>query len=237
MADGLDLNDIVRRTVQANARLYKGWVDLSLEYFRGIADIFGGVPETAASPAEEPDGGAGAVVLEEEAGKAATAAFLVTNDLDRKLECRLVAGPFQDSDGKAGRATVTFEPAAFALAPGQQSVVRVTAPIDSKLAAGVAYTGEIGIEGMDGLTVPVVLRRRHAVELSPIDRVAEGQAHTTGRTAKARKTASRKKTAAKKSTARKATARKGARKKSTARKKTRKKTARKKTARKKTPNS
>ena len=39
MADKLDLTEILRRTAQANAKLYKGWLDLSLEYFRGLSAI------------------------------------------------------------------------------------------------------------------------------------------------------------------------------------------------------
>jgi hypothetical protein len=176
MADELDLPDIVRRTVQANAKLYKGWVDLSLEYFRAVADIFGGVPEAASSPAEDLGDNAGAIVLEGEERTSASAAFLVTNDLGRKLQCVLVASDFRDADGNRIAAKLAFEPAKFELSPGQQGVVQVSVPIDRKLAEGVAYSGEIAIEGMDGFSVPAVIRRRHAVELSPIDRVAEDDA-------------------------------------------------------------
>lgn len=176
MADELDLSEIVRRTVQANAKLYKGWVDLSLEYFRAVADIFGGVPEAAPSPAEDLGDNAGAVVLEGEESTSASAAFLVTNDLGRKLQCVLVASDFRDADGNRIAAKLAFEPARFELSPGQQGVVQVSVPIDRKLAEGVAYSGEIAIEGMDGFAVPAVIRRRHAVELSPIDRIAEDEA-------------------------------------------------------------
>jgi hypothetical protein len=171
MADGLDLSELMRRTVQANARFYKGWVDLSLEYFRGVAEIFGGAPESAA-PADEHETGAGALVLEGEAGTSASGAFLVTNDLGRTIKCELVATDFQDSDGNRVAAKATFEPAAFDLAPGEQRVVRATLTIDGTLTAGVAYAGGFAIKDMDGFSVPAVVRRRHTVEDSPIDRVA-----------------------------------------------------------------
>jgi hypothetical protein len=171
MADGLDLSELMRRTVQANARFYKGWVDLSLEYFRGITEIFGGAAESAAQ-AETLETGAGALVLEGEADTAASGAFLVTNDLGRTIRCELVATEFKDSDGNAIAARTSFEPAAFDLAPGEQRVVRATLPIDGKLAAGVAYAGAFAIKGMDGFSVPAVVRRQHRVEESPIDRVA-----------------------------------------------------------------
>jgi hypothetical protein len=161
----------MRRTVQANARFYKGWVDLSLEYFRGITEIFGGVAASG-SQAEVIETGAGALVLEAEAGAAASGAFLVTNDLGRTIHCELVATDFKDSDGNTIPAKATFEPAAFDIAPGEQRVVRATLPIDSKLMAGVAYAGAFAIKGMDGFSVPAVVRRQHRVEDSPIDRVA-----------------------------------------------------------------
>ena len=193
MADERDLSVIVRRTVQANAKLYKGWVDLSLDYFRAVADIFGGVPEAARSPAEDPDDNAGAVVLEGEESTSASAAFLVTNDLGRKLQCALVASDFRDADGKRMAPKLSFEPAKFELSPGQQTVVQVSVPIDRSLAEGVAWSGEISIEGMDGFSVPAVIRRRHAVELSPIDRVA---AKKTGGAAKKASAAAKKTTGA-----------------------------------------
>jgi hypothetical protein len=172
MADGLDISELMRRTVQANARFYKGWVDLSLEYFRGITEIFGGAAASG-SPAEEFEAGAGALVLEGEADTAASGAFLVTNDLGRTIRCELVATAFKDSDGNSIAAKATFEPAAFDLAPGEQRVVRATLPIDNKLTAGVAYAGAFAIKGMDGFSVPAVVRRQHRVEVvSPIDRAA-----------------------------------------------------------------
>ena len=171
MAEGLDLGEIVRRTVQANARFYKGWVDLSLEYFRGIAEIFGGT-EPAADTAAEPDAGAGALVLEGEAGAAARGAFLVTNDLGRTVSCELVASAFRDPAGSAVQTTTKFEPATIELAPGEQRVVHATIVIADQLSEGVGYSGEFAIRGMDGFAVPVVLRRLHPAARSPIDREA-----------------------------------------------------------------
>ncbi len=170
MADGLNISDIVRRTVQANAKLYKGWVDLSLDYWRGIAEIFGG-PQVMTSPTAEVDAGlgTGALVLEGEDGATARGAFLVTNDLERTVSCELVATPLTDADGVTLRAVPAFEPAKLDLAPGEQRVVRVAIPIDATLTAGVGYTGEVAIKGMDGFSVPIVLRRRHRVDEAPVE--------------------------------------------------------------------
>jgi hypothetical protein len=174
MADGLDLSTMLRRTVQANARLYKGWVDLSLEYFRGISEIFGVAPEASAPAAEERSPGPGVVVIEGEEGTAARGAFLVTNDLARTVSCQLVSSPFVDPDGASVQAKVTFDPARLDLAPGEQRVVHAAISVDDKLSAGVAYTGEFAIKGMDGFVVPAVLRRLHRAEESPIDRAGVG---------------------------------------------------------------
>jgi hypothetical protein len=173
MAEGLDLSEILRRTAQANARFYKGWLDLSLEYFRGISEIFGGIEAPAPAAAGEPD--PGVLVLEAEEGAAAQGAFLVTNDLGRPLTCELVASDFTDADGHKFRAKAAFEPAVVQLEPGEQRVVRAELPVEGKLAAGVAYSGAFGIKGMDGFSVPVVLRRLHRVEETPAAeaRVAE----------------------------------------------------------------
>lgn len=169
MADGLDLSTIVRRTVQANARFYKGWMDLSVEYWRGISEIFGGPPE-ATAPGQEVDSGAGVIVLEGEEGASPRGAFLVTNDLGRELSCEFVASSFADPSGAVGSAKPVFEPATLELGPGEQRVVHVLIPIEGTLAAGVGYAGEVAIKGMDGFSVPVVLRRRHRIEESPSDR-------------------------------------------------------------------
>ena len=191
MADGLDLPELVRRTVQANARFYKGWVDLSLEYFRHITEIFGGVAETA-SQVEDLETGAGALVLEGDAGTAASGAFLVTNDLGRTIKCELIATDFRDSDGNTIPAKTSFDPAAFDLAPGEQRVVRATLPIDGKLTAGVAYSGAFSIKGMDGFSVPAVVRRQHRGEESPIDRMAAAAEGKGGRKPARRKPAAKK---------------------------------------------
>jgi hypothetical protein len=169
MADELDVSKILQRAVQANARFYKGFLELSLEYVRGISDILS-EPETATP---EGDGlvetGAGALVLEGEAGSTVRGAFLVTNDLGRNVSCEFVISEFADPDGATVHAKAAFEPSHLDLEPGAQQVVRAMIPVDSKLAAGVAYTGEVAIKGLDGFTIPVVLRRLHRIEDSPAE--------------------------------------------------------------------
>jgi len=163
MADGKDLSEIVRRTVQANAKLYKGWLDLSLEYFRGISEIFGGAPGGLGSTAAS-DSGTGVMVLEGEEGTAVQGAFLVTNDLARNVKCELHATDFADSSGSSLAVKARFQPPRIELAPGEQRVVQVVIPIDSRFAPGVGYSGELTIKGMEGFAVPIVLRRLHRMD-------------------------------------------------------------------------
>jgi len=207
MADGPELTELVRRAIEANTRFYQGWVNLSFEYFRGITEIFGGVQSAVSSAAGQTSSPASdAVVLEAEEGSTASGAFLVTNDLGRTLRCEIVASGFEGADGDAASVTVAFEPARFSLEPGEQRVVRATVPVDPALSAGVAYTGTFGIKGMEGFSVPVVLRKQHAVRVSPIERLDEADAPATG----AKAAGGRKATAKKAAGGRKATAKKAA---------------------------
>ncbi len=167
MADGLDMSELLRRTVQANARFYKGWMDLSLEYMRGITEIFSGAesaPPPASAAAQEPEAGPGAIVVEAEEGTTVRCAFLVTNDLGRKLSCELYASDFTGPDGAPLAVAATFDPPKLELEPGEQRIVHALVPIDGRLDAGVAHTGSFAIRGLDGFSVPVVLRRRHGID-------------------------------------------------------------------------
>lgn len=176
MADGIDMSEMMKRAVQANARFYKGWVDLTLEYVRGMSAILGGEPESSASVAEM-DAGTGALVLEGEAGETVRGAFLVTNDLGRSLSCEFVSSPFNDALGARVDVKSVFEPARIELAPGEQRVIQVSMTIDPSLSAGVGFAGEFSIAGMDGFAVPVVLRRLHRPDEVPARGSAERSNH------------------------------------------------------------
>ncbi len=163
MADGLDVSEMMKRAVQANARFYKGWMDLTLEYVRGMSAILGGEPENT-QPIAEMDTSAGALVLEGEAGETVRGAFLVSNDLGRTLTCEFVSSAFNDTIGARIVVKPVFDPFRLELAPGEQRVIQVTMTIDSSLKASVGYAGEFSIAGMDGFAVPVVLRRQHRAD-------------------------------------------------------------------------
>lgn len=163
MAEGVDFSDLMRRAVQANARFYKGWLDLSFEYFRTISGVLGTEMETTTS-VQEVDTGGGALVLEGEAGKMVSGSFLVSNDMDKPVSTAFAGSDFKDPRGASVAARTSFEPSALQLAPGEQKIVQVSIYIDDKLSPGVGYAGEISIKGMEGFTVPVVLRRQHTLD-------------------------------------------------------------------------
>ena len=177
MAEGLDFSEIVRRTMEANVRFYRGWLDLTVEYFRGITDALDpeaptGEPDETGADAEPETG---ALVLEGEVGNRASGSFLVTNDLGRELTCELVTASLKGPDGKTVRPKVNFVPKSVRLEPGEQRVVQASVYVGKRLVAGDAYTGDVTIRGMEGFSIPLVLRRLHRVEGavgSPIDRVA-----------------------------------------------------------------
>ncbi|MBC7894951.1 MAG: hypothetical protein H7066_06040 [Cytophagaceae bacterium] len=167
MAEGVDFSELMKRAVQANAKFYKGWLDLSFEYFRTISGVLGTETETN-TPVQEVDTGAGALVLEGEAGTMVHGSFLVSNDMDKPITAAFSGSDFRDPRGASVAAKTSFEPTSLQLAPGEQKVVQVSIHIDDTLSAGVGYAGEISMKGLEGFTVPVVLRRQHSV-----DRVAD----------------------------------------------------------------
>jgi hypothetical protein len=188
VADAPEITEMMRRAVQLNARLYKGWIDLSVDYMRGLAEIFGDAPTVSSSGASmhgsdvsDVELNGGAVVLESSEGEQARAAFLVTNDLGRVLTCELMSSEFVARTGERVPADVSFEPAKFQLAPGQQQVVQVATKLDGRLQPGVAYSGTFAIRGLDGYTVAAVLRRTHAAVDSPISTIVNeaAQQHAT----------------------------------------------------------
>ncbi|MEO7104469.1 MAG: hypothetical protein ABI311_13805 [Gemmatimonadaceae bacterium] len=162
MADTVDVAEMMKRAVQANAKFYKGWMDLTLEYVRGLTSILNG-EEGAPQSVAEMDTSAGALVMEGEEGSRVTGSFLVTNDLGRTVACEFVASVFNDPEGARITLKPVFTPARLSLESGEQRVVQVTVPIEKALAAGVGYAGEFSIKGMDGFAVPVVVRRLHVV--------------------------------------------------------------------------
>lgn len=166
MADAPDMGEMVRRAVQANAQLYKGILDLSLEYWKNLAGIFGGEETSTSSSGSDDDVVGDVLVMEGDAGATVRAAFLVTNDLGRPLRCDLAATDFKNAQGHNISAAVTFDPPMVELQPGEQRIVHATIPIHDQLDAGVAYNGHFSVKGIDGFSVPVVLRRMHTAEES-----------------------------------------------------------------------
>ena len=240
MAEGGDVKELLGRVLEANARLYRGWVDLSLDYLRDVTQMLD--PEqtssdTSAEGSEAVEEDAGALVLEGMGGESARAAFLLTNDLGRPLKCEPVASSFTGPDEAATRPKVSFEPKSVELAPGEQRVVQAIVKVGKRLPAGVAYTGAISIKGMDGFSVPVVLRRRDDTPSSPIDRAAAEEPESnrpaatqspTKKRAPKKSAASRKRTAKKKTASKKRTVEKAEPRKRAAREAAPKKAAAKK---------
>ncbi len=151
------LADLVTRAAEVHLRLYRGLLDLSLQYVRELTTIVRGTPVQGATP---PAAG-GILVLEAAAPGLAQGTFLVTNRSPSAVPATMQASSFADPDGNEVRPEVRFDPAQFELKRGERQLVKVTIPIDA-LPAGVGYRGVFTIAEMNGCEIPVVLRRRHA---------------------------------------------------------------------------
>jgi hypothetical protein len=78
-----------------------------------------------------------------------------------------VATEFAGPGGAVVALRASFEPPVVDLAPGEQKVVQAVVSLDERLTPGAAYSGSFAINGMDGFSVPVVVRRSHSVSAGP----------------------------------------------------------------------
>ena len=67
--------------------------------------------------------------------------------------------PLLTPSGRKLKSTLQIDKQRIVLAPGQQLVARISAPITTKFVTGERYTGEIRVQGIPGASVPLVIRR------------------------------------------------------------------------------
>jgi hypothetical protein len=100
-----------------------------------------------------------AILLEGAAGSKPTAMFLLENHLPHEVSATVEITPMVSPSGRKLKSTLQFDKKKIVLAPGQQVVARISAPISAKFVAGEQYTGEIRVKGIPGASIPLVLRR------------------------------------------------------------------------------
>lgn len=167
MAEYRDIAEMLRRATLLNLRLYQSIVDVSLEYVRGLGGLFQTAvpfPGRSESPAD------GQLILEGAAGTTAQAGFLVSNDLPRDVQLRMLVSAFSHPDGTKVEQEVEFTPPVVALSPGGKQIVAAAVEIGFAFEEGVPYRGEIGIDGMKGFSMPIILRRQHSIQEPGIPR-------------------------------------------------------------------
>jgi hypothetical protein len=170
MADPAGLDQALRRALEANARYYEALGQLTADYLKTLVGVLGelrlparfDVRQPAPAAPAPPPTPAPAMVLEAARGQTAAGAFMVQNRLTQKVSAPVVASAFLDPSGHEARPALSFDPDVVALDPGEQVLVRVTARIDDRLEAVVAYRGEVTIPCLSGDRVQLVLRRRPA---------------------------------------------------------------------------
>jgi hypothetical protein len=100
-----------------------------------------------------------AILLEGAAGSTPSALFLLQNHLPHEVSASVEITPLLTPSGRKLKSRLRLDKKKIVLAPGQQVVARISAPITAKFVTGEKYTGEIRVQGIPGASVPLVLRR------------------------------------------------------------------------------
>jgi hypothetical protein len=177
MTDRDQVEDALRRVVQANLRYYEAVERLSVDYVRAVAGAVGslgaGLPiDMAVRTADktrttrdshlatvEAPTSAPALVLEAEDGGSATGAFVVENLLAEGMSSPVVVSAFVSDNGHELRPGLVFDPEVVVLAAGEETLVRVVATVDEAFELGVAYRAEVTVPGLAGPGLTMVVRR------------------------------------------------------------------------------
>jgi len=154
---------------EANLRYYSGYAKLTREYFDELAGSIQGARKTptssggviGAAPTRRKDSPSPppAMALEGKLGTSPVGAFVVENGLARVVRAPLLASSFRGPGGAEISLPLTFDPEEIDLAPGDQVLVRVTAPIEEGLEPGAQYRGDVTVPGLPGTRVGLVIRR------------------------------------------------------------------------------
>jgi hypothetical protein len=169
MAEGRNINDMLRCAMETNFKFYGGLVDLTANYLKSIGIILSespGQPFAEPQPPARPKPGTSAIVLEAEAGNKALGYFLIKNQLSRKVSAEVAASPIVDADGNSIDQQIHFEPSVLSLEPGENIVVQIIADINEQLEPGVAYRGTVSVPGLTESPAVIVVRRCYSAEAS-----------------------------------------------------------------------
>lgn len=150
------LGDTLRSALDLNARYYAALLDLSTGYLKSLGALVAAgaeTPEEGESVPPPQTRPAAPLLLAARAGEEAAAAFVVENTLAQPVTASVVAR----GTGSATRAVAV--PETMTLQPGEETVVRVSVPIDADVEVGRDHHGEFAIPEMSARSVPFVVRR------------------------------------------------------------------------------
>jgi hypothetical protein len=171
MREGLSIGRMMGQALEANLR----YVTLATRVANSVAGaaitgLSGGggravtahgeiVQQKPLAPPRQPPRAPSAILLEGVAGSKPIALFLLQNHLPHEVVASVEITPLLTPSGRKLKSTLQIDKQKIVLAPGQEVMARISAPITTKLVTGETYAGEIRIQGIPGATVPLVLRR------------------------------------------------------------------------------
>jgi hypothetical protein len=146
-------------TKVANSVAGAALTNLSETGRRPVSAAAGAVQQKRLAQPQQKQSLQSAILLEGTAGSKPTALFLLENHLPHEVSASVEITPLLTPSGRTLKSTLQLDKHEIVLAPGQQVVARIAAPITKKLVTGEKYIGEIRVHGIPGAAVPLVLRR------------------------------------------------------------------------------
>jgi hypothetical protein len=175
MADASDplgpLGDVMRRAVETNFRYYEAVGRVTVDYLRALSGVFTEARRTMpgwqfgpspSAPNATSAPSAAAVVLEGAPGAEARGAFVVTNDLPRRVVAPVMVSTFRDERDEEASIPLRIEPGLLQLDAGAHQVVQVIAAVSDALREGATYRAELSVPELSTARIPVLLRRAAA---------------------------------------------------------------------------
>jgi hypothetical protein len=176
MREGSSFGKMMGRALEANLRCVAlagrvansvagaAFTSLSGGGDRAVAAAGRIVQQKQLAAPRQPQSAHSAILLEGAAGSNPTALFLLENHLPHEVSASVEITPLLTPGGRKLKSTLQIDEQKIVLAPGQQVVARISAPITAKFVMGEQYIGEIRVQGIPGASVPLVLRRVPAPE-------------------------------------------------------------------------
>lgn len=140
-----NLRSILKNTVDVNKRYSNALLDLSREYVKALDPNITELQHDSEAPDKlfENMQRAGSLLLAEEAGQVAKAAFPIHNSSNEIMEINLILS----SDNLPYFTELT--PASVTLQPGQSTVIRVKSHITEEGKSHVVYRGDIRVSELE----------------------------------------------------------------------------------------